>query len=252
MFPTLYTLPYFTITTFGAVSVLACLVGILTFTKLSFRRQLDLQFMADHFWFFIIITVLGARLQSVIENWNVFSENFGLIFYGAWVGGLGLWGGMIGFAIALFYQCHKHKEVFLRWLDVMAVALMPLLVIGYIGLFFDGSGYGSPTSLPWGVSFENIAVPFTIPIHPTQLYLSLIALFCFILGKRFLIKKKINGLTGLSTLTLFALGYFCVDFLRGDNTLVFNGLRLSQYLSIFTIVIFAILFFVQKLKNKND
>lgn len=251
MFPTIYAMPYFTITTLGVFAILAFVFGMLAFTKLSLRRQLDLQFMADHFWFFILFTLLGARLQSVIENWNLFSENIGLIFYGVWLGGLGLWGGLIGFIFALYYQCKKHKEATLRWLDVTSVGLMLVLSISYIGMFFDGSGYGSPTNLPWGVSFENIGVPYTIPIHPTQIYLSLLALLAFFIGRRVLIRKKTNGITSLITVTIFALGYFYIDFLRGDSTLTFNGLRLSQYLSIFTIVIIFLPILIQKFKNKK-
>ena len=57
-------------------------------------------------------------------------------------------------------------------------AATPALAVGHaigrIGCFLVGDDYGRPTDLPWGVAFPNGLPPTTVPVHPTQLYESVL------------------------------------------------------------------------------
>lgn len=251
MFPILLTTPYFTITSLGIAYMLALLLGILLLSHTASRRQLDLQFIVDHFWSLFLLTLIGARLESVIENYPAFSTEPGLIFYGFSVGGLGFWGGVIFFLLTLTIHCFRHKESLLRWLDTFAITSMPVLTIAYLGHFLNGSSYGTPTSLPWGIAFENIAIPYTIPIHPLQLYLSLLAFLGFWFALSLTKRKFCPGLLGLIILIYWSTARFTLDFLRGDATLMFSSLRLSQHLTILTVILTTALFILYNLKPKK-
>jgi len=92
-----------------------------------------------------------------------------------------------------------------------------------------------------------------LPVHPTQLYLSaLAALWCFILyhfrrrawaavsgGPVRLFAKP--GCTFALAFILYGLGRFFIEFLRDDNPLAFDGLTISQHISIVMIVLGGIL-----------
>ncbi len=93
-----------------------------------------------------------------------------------------------------------------------------------------------------------------LPVHPTQLYSSALAAFwCFVLylfrrrawaafsgdGPTRLFAKP--GCTFALALVLYGLGRFCIEFVRDDNPLAFDGLTISQNISIVMVVVGGIL-----------
>jgi phosphatidylglycerol:prolipoprotein diacylglycerol transferase len=93
-----------------------------------------------------------------------------------------------------------------------------------------------------------------LPVHPTQLYSSTLAAFwCFILylfrrrawaaasggGPGRLFAKP--GCTFALALVLYGLGRFFIEFVRDDNPLAFDGLTISQNISIVMVVLGGIL-----------
>ena len=92
-----------------------------------------------------------------------------------------------------------------------------------------------------------------LPVHPTQLYCSALAAFwCFILyhfrrrawaatsgGAARLFAKP--GCTFALALVLYGMGRFVIEFVRDDNPIAFDGLTISQHISIVMVVLGAIL-----------
>jgi len=105
----------------------------------------------------------GAKLHSVL-TWDaegLFNMNTGFSFQG------GLLGGALLVAAYIRY-CGENVGNAAE--DV--AALMPLgHAIGKLGCFYSGDGcYGTPTSLPWGMSFPNGLHPTKKFVHPAPLY----------------------------------------------------------------------------------
>ena len=76
--------------------------------------------------------------------------------------------------IAFFYVWIR-KENF-RYLDVIALFVPLFLSIARITCFLEWHCHGIETNLPWG-----IVVGGALPVHPTQIYLSLINICLFII-----------------------------------------------------------------------
>jgi phosphatidylglycerol:prolipoprotein diacylglycerol transferase len=119
--------------------------------------------------------IAGAKLYHVLETpLELWADPFGQIFsaYGfAWFGGL------IGGALAFLFVARGIIRRSPRPAQLLEIfdAGSPAAALGYgigrIGCFLSGDGdYGTPTSLPWAMSFPNGIVPTTERVHPTPIY----------------------------------------------------------------------------------
>ena len=104
----------------------------------------------------------GSKAYHLLENLDqVFKDPIGMIFSGS---GLVFLGGLIGGTIAVTIILNKNKLPWLEFADIVA----PLLILGYgigrIGCFLVGDDYGTPTGLPWGMSFPNGLPPSTTSV----------------------------------------------------------------------------------------
>jgi prolipoprotein diacylglyceryl transferase len=141
-----------------------------------------------------IWSILGARALYVILKWNdEFARDPAEIFR-AYNGGLVAYGGMIGGFLASCYGCWRRGIPLLQWADVSAPAVVLGTGITRIGCFLNGCDYGRRSDLPWAVSFPRDSAAWLLhyrayqlpadavrsfPVHPTQLYESLIGLALF-------------------------------------------------------------------------
>jgi phosphatidylglycerol:prolipoprotein diacylglycerol transferase len=113
--------------------------------------------------------IAGAKLYHVLETpADLFADPWHELFsqYGfAWFGGL-----IAGFA-AFAWLARHYKIPLLEMFDAGSPAAALGYGIGRIGCLLSGDGdYGTPTSLPWGMSFPNGLVPTTERVHPTPIY----------------------------------------------------------------------------------
>lgn len=228
---------FFTINTLWIFIVIAIISGTYAVIFLSKKNSLKLQFLSDNSFILIIYSIIGARVVSIIENYQTFFYSFSkeafLQFFYIWDKGLNIWGGVITFIIAFLYLCKKNERDFFKWMDAIVPAVMVGMAISHLGAFFEGINYGSETSLPWGVNFDSPAIKYTVPIHPTQIYAAiytaLIAIGLFHLFK----SEKIENLKKhgfIATIGIFSynLMRFLEEFVRGDDTWLIFGIRMPQ------------------------
>ena len=84
----------------------------------------------------------------------------------AWIGGDSAVGGLLGGYIALWLVERSERRE--RLADALAAPIASALLVLSLGTFFwglRGNGYGSPTSMPWGMNFGDGAMR-----HPVMLY----------------------------------------------------------------------------------
>lgn len=129
----------------------------------------------------IPLGIIGARLYHVIDLWDYYMQNPGLIIGGR---GLGIFGAIIGGVLGLLIYTQWRRLSTLRWLDIFAPGLILAQAIGRWGNFFNQELYGYPTDLPWGIyidpahrlsGYESFS-----HFHPLFLYESLWNLLGFV------------------------------------------------------------------------
>ncbi|MDO8643731.1 MAG: prolipoprotein diacylglyceryl transferase, partial [bacterium] len=137
--------------------------------KYVLRKKMNLSFLADSLFLLIISGLILGRLFYFMEHANALSKHWFRVFF-IWDLQFSPAGILYGTLGTLFWRCRQYKEDFWAWLDAIVLSGLILLFFVSLGNFMEGSNYGLPTTLPWGIAFNNISIPFAVPIHPTQLY----------------------------------------------------------------------------------
>ncbi|QDU62355.1 Prolipoprotein diacylglyceryl transferase [Planctomycetes bacterium Pan216] len=82
----------------------------------------------------------------------------------------------------------------------------------------------------------NVHAPWSLPVQPTQIYSSISGfLLFFFLSAYYPLRRRIGEVTALFAM-LYAIGRFLVEFLRFDERPLFDGLTISQNISIIFFV----------------
>lgn len=262
MYPILFEAKFFQIQSLWLFVSLSFLAGTLFLIYLAKTHHLKLNFILNYGLKLVLFGLLFSRIFYVIDNYEAyfFDFSFGQLKYVffIWDQGLSFWGAIFGLLIGLYRYCRLGEENVQEWLDVSIIAFFLALTIGCIGLFLDGSSYGTESSLPWAIDFENITIRYSVPIHPTQLYAALYNLILFLVSWRVYATQKFqhDGDLFLAGVSAFSLLKFLEEFLRGDEVLVILGLRYSQWLALI-IGLFSLFLLLDRynkvefLKKKN-
>jgi phosphatidylglycerol:prolipoprotein diacylglycerol transferase len=165
VYPILFRLGDFEVTTFGALVALAALAGLWIFHRELVRSGLPPDGV-DAALVGVLGGLAGAKLIWAIE----FRHTAPFLSLLLSRGGLSWFGGFLGGVGAGLWSLHRRRIPLLRALAAAAPALAVGHAIGRIGCFMVGDDYGRPTDLPWGVAFPRGLPPTTVPVHPTQLY----------------------------------------------------------------------------------
>ena len=257
MYPILFQFGSFTISSFGAMLVIAFLLGNYLLRIDVLAEGYDAIIADDIIFRAAIGGILGAKIYYLIENIptgqaadningliniiaGIFTLNgeriaFGIQNFGA---GLVFLGGLVGGMAAVSWYIYRKN---LNWFKIADLAA-PFLVLGHgigrIGCFLVGDDYGIPTNLPWAIAFPNGLPPTNIAVHPTQLY-EMSAYFIIFFYLRY--RKRNQTFSGeiiFEYLFLGGLSRFMVEFIRTNTKYIF-GLSGAQYLSILMMAIGA-------------
>lgn len=204
----------------------------------------------------VIGTILGARFGDVLFYQSLrqyVHDPLGVIRF--WEGGLSSHGAVCGIIIALWilYLRIRHKLPMLSPIALMDLIVIPALLAGAfirIGNFFNQEILGTPTSLPWAITFGHPADgSFPIPRHPVQLYEALgYLILCLVLwmarkniSKMFLVGKT----AGIFFIATFSFRFF-IEFFKMPQSVVISPdslLSMGQFLSLPFILFGFFLFF---------
>jgi phosphatidylglycerol---prolipoprotein diacylglyceryl transferase len=190
-----------------------------------------------------LVGIVGAKIYHVLETpRELFADPLGQLFsrYGlAWFGGL-----IAGFA-AFVWLARRQKFPLLEVFDAGSAAAAIGYGVGRIGCLLSGDGdYGTPTSLPWGMSFPNGLVPTIDRVHPTPIYELIaacaIAWILWRLGTQQLTARRASdslrpGSVFAAYLVLTGVARFLVEFIR-INPRSFLGLTNAQAASAASVI----------------
>jgi phosphatidylglycerol:prolipoprotein diacylglycerol transferase len=205
-------------------------------TQEAKRRGKDPEMVWDMLPWLLIGGIIGARLWHVLTpsssnaamglTTQYYFQN-PLEILKIWKGGLGIFGGIIGGAIALAIYCRTNKQNFFEWTDIIVPGLLIAQAIGRWGNFVNQEVYGPPSDLPWAIyidpahrlpGFETVE-----RYHPLFLYESLLTLLGGLLllyiARKYKDKLFIGDLF-LMYLVYYPLIRFGLEFIRLDPSAV--------------------------------
>lgn len=209
----------FTITWYGIMVASGFLAGLWTASRRASRDGLQAEKILDLGPWLIVGTIIGARTLYVLSYWR---EDFAgkplMDVFKVWQGGLVFYGGFIGATLAGMLYVKLQKLPLWKVADTVAPSIALGSVFGRIGCLMNGCCYGRECHLPWAITFPpgSRPVPPGIPLHPTQVYDSLLNLGLYLGLAALYRRKKFDGQVFAGYLIGYAICRSIVEFFRGD------------------------------------
>lgn len=221
MHPILFRLGPVAVPTYALVVLAAMLVALALVPRSARRNDMDREFSVSFYFWVVAAGIVGARLFHLVMLLPRIPDNPSLaktilVSGGVWYGGL-----ITAFAFAWFFL--KAKGV--PYAQAADMAAVPVIVgggLGRLACFLSGCCFGSPTDVPWAVTFTDPVahrlhadLPW-VPIHPVQLYelagtLVIATLLDWMAGRR-----HRRGTIALTYIALYGALRFVVEMFRGD------------------------------------
>ena len=231
---------------YGVMLGLSIVVGWYLSLGLAEKDGLPKEEMANNYVFTAVMAVLGSRVLYVVTNLSEFHSMAD--FFAFRRGGLVAYGGFLGGFLGSYLFLKRKKLPLLPWADVAVPSLATGLFLTRIGCYLFGcdfgkqlsesappllkklgtfphwpegtldSGTGSPA---WYQHFEKHLVGIdstqSLPVHPTQIYESLVGLSLFALV---MFQRRHQTFRGqVFLLFTFAYGFlrYVLEIIRDDS-----------------------------------
>ena len=230
---------------YGVMLGLSLVVGWYLTLGLCERDGLPKETMANNYVVTAVAAVVGSRVLYILTNLNEF-DSLGAMF-AMRKGGLVAYGGFLGGLLGSWLFLRRHKIPLLPWADVAVPSLASGLMITRIGCYLFGCDFGQPLKetapavlkklgsfprWPEGTLDAGQGSPawvqhvkergldhsatHSLPVHPTQIYESLVGLSLLVLLLWARRKQKFRG----EIFFLFAFAYgvarYALELLRDD------------------------------------
>jgi phosphatidylglycerol:prolipoprotein diacylglycerol transferase len=253
---------------YGVMLLAAALAG----TWLSVARGRSMGFDADTILTLgmeiFLAGIVGARLFYVIQyHESFFPPGRSLIdavtaAVNVPAGGLVVFGSLPTAALAAWWFARRRGLPVLRLADCIAPGLLLGLAIGRVGCFLNGCCYGGECDLPWAVRFPphsppwldqmqrgllppaaaGGAEPWSLPVHPAQLYAAIDAALLAWLAVAFTPFARRDGEVFALVLTLHPVARMLLEAIRVDEPPALGTpLSISQLISLVLLVLAAAL-----------
>ncbi len=176
MYPVLFEIFGFPISTFGVMVALGFLAGGWMASRSFERAGLPAKAAWDIVTWCVVGGLLGAKLwyvgeqmsrDTTVNAFELLTSRGGITWYGGFLGGtiLGLW------------AARANKVPLLAAANCAAPSLAVGQALGRVGCFLVGDDYGMRSEVPWAVAFPEGLPPTIDPlthavfrVHPTMLY----------------------------------------------------------------------------------
>ncbi len=240
---------------YSVIILLAAIVGLAVALVYARQRGMNLLTVIDAALVVVIVGGIGGRIYQALTNWDYYAENIADITNPT-KGGFGIRGALVVGILALFIFALVTRNSFWKLGDVAAVGLALGQSIGWFGANLTYTHYGvtldaaAPTGAfaPLALLARNFSYNFAQDLPdaynlialrvPVQLMASLFFLGLFVV----LLVLAARGTTqpGALFLTYWILAAgasFLFGFLRGDETLLWNGLAVDQWVDLGMLLI---------------
>ena len=221
---------------YGILIALGVILAVIYFSRRSRRFGFSMDAVYDYLIWALIAAIICARLYYCLTYMDADGVHSYLRDPASILrirdGGLAIYGGVIGAALALIVRARMRHEKVWGILDVMGIGLLIGQLVGRWGNFFNREAFGYETEIfcRMGLSLNGT----TIYVHPTFLYESLWNFLGFLLlnwhSKH---RQRYLGQYFLLYLIWYGFGRMLIEGLRSDSLwLVQDVIRVSQLLSV--------------------
>ncbi len=230
MYPVLFRIGQFEITSFGVLVAIGALVGMWIFGR-ELRRSGLPDDAVDCGFAGVIGGMVGAKLLWVMEH-----AGSGPLSDLLWSrSGMSWFGGLAGGLLAGIAMIRRRRLPAMAVVSAAAPALVVGHAIGRVGCFLVGDDYGWATDLPWGVAFPEGLPPTTVPVHPTQLYEALALVPLALLLLRWRRQGRPDHVVVGGYLMLAGAIRFGIEFVRVHEP-VFGGLAVAHLAALLAVL----------------
>ena len=217
MHPIAFHLGPLTVHWFGIALALAFLAALWTAARRAPRTGIPAEKISDAGLWLILGGVIGARTLYVATYWNdSFAGQPITEIFMIQRGGLVFYGGLIGAALTGIIFAKVQKLALGKIADILAPSIALGYALGRFGCLFNGCCFGRECSLPWAIHFPLDHATAGAPVHPTQLYDSLLSLGLYALLAWLYRRKKFEGQVFATYLMAYAALRSFVEIFRGD------------------------------------
>jgi phosphatidylglycerol:prolipoprotein diacylglycerol transferase len=254
VYPRLFQFGHVAIPTYGLFAALAIIAALSVAQQTARRFVLD----TDKIWNLSLIGIftalLGARLLlALLHPRDFLAHPFWMLGLVTLRSNTAFYGSLLLAICACIGYIFAHHLPQRRTLDCIAPAAAIGLGIRSLGAFAAGSGYGSPTTRPWGVVYMHrlawlwSGTPLGVRLHPVQLYEATILFLLFFLLRR----TKSEGTSAGIFLFVYGSTLYFLDFYRGNRHFLFaEAISSAQLLGI--IFIFLSAAFLLKIPDRQQ
>ena len=230
---------------YGAMLCASIVAGWFLTLGLGQRSGLPRELLANCYFVTAIAALVGSRALYVFTNWHEFRDLFDVLAVRR--GGLVAYGGFLGGFLGSWVYLRRRGVALLPWGDVAVPSLASGLLLTRIGCYLFGCDFGKPLSASapnwlkrlgtfprWPtdvldgagspawlqhVDLRGLSVSSrtSLPVHPTELYESLVGALLLILLWRLRARKRFEG--ELFFAFTFGYGYlrFLLEIVRDDS-----------------------------------
>ncbi len=213
MMPDLVRWGDFALHTYGLMWAIGILLATWRGARAASRYGIARDTVYDLSFAMVLAGIVGGRLVYVLTNWSLYQGDWWSVLR-VWEGGLSFFGGFATGALMGLWLVWRRRLNAWQVADLAAPSLALGYAIARIGCFLAGCCYGQPTDLPWGVRFPALSTP----VHPTQLYSTLMNLMIFVVLVRLEPRCRFQGQLFALFLMLHGLYRFLVEFFRAGAT----------------------------------
>jgi phosphatidylglycerol---prolipoprotein diacylglyceryl transferase len=183
---------------YGVCYALGLAATYVVITREARRRGLNPRLVDNGIIIVGIAALIGGRLYHVIDQWQLYKDDWSKIVLPPYTG-LGVYGGILTGTIAAVVIIRLWKQPFWRWADVIAPGIFVMQAIGRWGNFFNQELYGPPTDLPWGITID---CAHRVALYPCKVYPEATTGF-----QPLFLYESISGILGAVTLLWIARRY---------------------------------------------
>jgi phosphatidylglycerol:prolipoprotein diacylglycerol transferase len=246
MYPFLLQIGPIPLPSYGVFAALALIVAMLAVRRVAVIEGRDPQETMDTMFWSIMVGLVGARVLEAVINWERYFATPGGLRLLVFSTGVFL-GGLVAALAFGAWRFHRTGLPVLQGLDILAPVAAITEAVGRWGCFLSGCCWGTPTDLPWAVTFPETAQHLHrglpgVPLHPTQIYSSLNGFLLLGIVVYVYAHKRFHGQVITVFVALYSVSRFFLEYFRGDaeRGFVFGGLLSTSQLVTIGLFIAAV------------